>query len=469
MDCSFSTPSPLLDESDEPQAPLRSPSRLDFCMEGLEEGYDTPMDGMDWSCTSFRDDWPYTLTEEDAFAVDIAPLDRSRLLVVEGGNDDPPQAMDSHTHENTDPPSHTFFESSDDPIDEVVVELQAPIPVRPLSIQIQVGVQESVPPSRTAPQRLNYPHHGFSRSALLQQKALWNLRHEEWTERQSRMELGEAQEEESGTNDAYTGLATARPSGVQSAAYMRTPSSGLERNLADHPPRKEKQDVHASIYPRVGDISALRDPYSVNIDRCFFRFPLWTIQKMLYVFDMQQRSASLVPSASAHDAAHIQASMSSSTLSSYSSSTSGDDEESDSTLVADGSPVSKSHHPLEPLKSASSPHSPPSWNHFCGWEFSWYARWELLLDLFQRGHTKCDAYIPTRLGVPLESEAAPPPPPERIFRFTVGEVGGDNDDEDYEDYGTPIADSGFNVDFDEECERAMAFYSRELKCSGVGL
>ncbi|KAI9567480.1 hypothetical protein HD554DRAFT_1991221, partial [Boletus coccyginus] len=255
-------------------------------------------------------------------------------------------------------------------------ELQAPIPVRPLSVQIQADVQESVPPSRTATQRLNYPHHGFSRSALLQQKTLWNLRHDEWTEWQSRMKLGEAQKE-SGTNDAYTGLATASPCGP---AYMRTPPSGLERDLVDHPHRKEEQDVHTSIYPRVGDISALRDPHSVYIDRCFFRFPLWTIQKMLYVSDMQQRLTSLAPSASAHNAAHIQASMSSSTLSSYSSSSLGDDEESDSTLVADGSPVS----PLEPLKSASSPLSPPSWNHFCGWEFSWYARWELLFDLFQR-------------------------------------------------------------------------------------
>jgi len=467
MDYSFSTPSPLLGESDEPQAPLRSPSRLDFCTEGLGEGDDSPTHGMDWSCISFRDGCPYILAEEDAPTVDITTLDWPRLLVVEDGHGDPPQATDSHTHENSDTPSDTFFAPSDDPMDEVVVELQAPIPVRPPSVQIQVGAQESMPQSRTTPQRLNYPHHGFSRSALLQQKTLWNSRHEEWTEWLSRMKQGE--KEESRTNDAYTGLATARPCGVQSPAYMRTPPSGLERDLADHPPRKDEQDVHASIYPRVGDISALRDPYPVSIDRCFFRFPLWTLQKMLYVFDMQQRSASLAPSASAYNATHIQASMSSSTLSSYSSSTSGDDEESDSTLVADDSPVSKSHRPLEPLESTSSPHGPPSRNHFCGWEFSWYARWELLIDLFQRGLTECDDFIPMRLGVPLESKAAPPSPPERIFRFTVGEDGDDNDDEDYEDYGTLVASSSFNVDFDEECERAMAFYSRELKCSEAGL
>ena len=469
MDCSFSTPSLLLDESDEPEAPLRSPSRLDFCMEDLEEGDDPPTFGMDWACASFRDDCLCAIIEEEAFADDIAPLDSSRLLITEGGKDDPPQPADSHADETTDT-ELTFFAPSDDPMDQVIIKPQAPIPVRPPSAQIQLDAQESMQPSRNAVQRLNYPHHGFSRSALHQQKILWNSRHEEWAEWQSRMEQGEAPTHESETSDAYTGLATAGPRLVQSPPpYMRTPPSGLERDLADHPPSKHQQDIHASIYPRVGDITALRDPYSVNIDRCFFKLPLWTLHKMLYVFDMEQRSASPAASTSAGDAAHVQASMSWSTLSSYSSSGSGDDEESDSTLVADDSPVSKSQRPLERVKSASSPHSSPSRNRFREWGLSWYARWEVLIGLFQRDHTKREAFdIPLKLEVPPESKATPPSPPGRIFRFTVGEDEDENDDED-EDYGTLVADSGFSVDFDEECERAMAFYRRELKFSEVAL
>lgn len=424
-------------------------------MEDLEDGDDSPTHGMDWASTSFRDECLYAIIEEEPSAVDIAPL--PRLLIVE---DDPPQATDSHTHD-------TFFAPSDDPMDQVVIEPRAPIPVRPPSVHFQVDVQESMPPSRNATQRLNYPHHGFSRSALLQQKTLWNSRHEEWAEWQSRMEQGEAPTQESETNNAYTGLATAGPRGAQSLPpCMRTPPSGLERELADHPPKKYEYDVHASIYPRVGDISALRDPYCVNIDRCFFKLPLWTLHKTLYVFDMQKRSA---PSLSAYNPAPVQTSTSSSTLSSYSS-TSGDDEESDSTLVADDSPIPKSRLPLEPLNSASSLHSQPSWNCFCGWEFSWYARWEVLIGLFQRDRTKRDALdIPIKLEVPLESKATPPSPPRRIFRFTIGDDEDGKDDDEDDDYGMLVADSGFSVDFDEECERAMAFYSRELKFSEVAL
>ncbi|KAG8216798.1 hypothetical protein J3R82DRAFT_7046 [Butyriboletus roseoflavus] len=473
MDCSS------LDESDEPQTPLRSPSRLDFCIEDLgdggsllEAGDDSETHGMDWACTPFHDNGPHTFIEEEALVVDIAPPDHPRLLITEGGEDDPPQAMDldSHPHANADT-LRTSPMPRKYPMDQVVVEPQSPLPVRPLLVHFQLNIPEVMPPSRTAPQRLNYPHHGFSRSALLQQKTLWNSRHEEWAEWSSRMEQGNVRSRESETNDAYTGLATTRQHVIESPPpYMRTPRSGLERDLADHPPRKHDQDAHASIFPRVGDISALRDPYSVNIDRCFFKFPLWTLRKMLYMFDMHQGSTSLVPSASVHDTPHVEASMSSSTLSSYTSSASGDDEGSDSTLVADDSPIPQSQLPLEPLRCASSPHSPSPWNHFCGWELSWYARWELLIGLFQRDHIKCDTLeMSMELVVPVESKATPPSPPEPIFRFTVGEDGDDNDDDEDEDYGRVVSDSTFGVDFDEECERAMASCSRVSRCSEMVL
>lgn len=466
MDCSFSAPSPPLDESDEPLTPLRSPSRLDFCMEDLEND-DSPTHEMEWSCTPFCD-CPYTFVEQDPFAIDVAPPAPPRIPTVDRAEDDPPQATDSHAHENTDT-TLTFF-APPDPMDEVIIEPQAPIPVRLPSSQTEADFQESIPPPRIAPQRLNYPHHGFSRSALLQQKTLWNSRHDEWAEWQSRMEHGEVQKQESETNSAYTGLATSHPRVIGSPPpYMRTPPSGLERDLTHHPPKKHEQNAHASIYPRVGDVSALRDPYLVNIDRSFFRLPLWTLHKTLYMFDMQQRSALLAPPASAYSAAHVQASLSSSTLSSYSSSTSGDDEESDSTLVADDSPVPKSQLPLEPFQSASSQHSPLSWGTFCGWELSWYAKWELLIGLFQHDRTKYDAFdITVKSTAPPASTAAPSSPPRRIFHFTVGKDEDDIEDDD-EDYGTLVADSSFSVDFDEECQRAMAFYSRELKCLEVTL
>ncbi|KAH0826536.1 hypothetical protein J3R83DRAFT_4889 [Lanmaoa asiatica] len=155
--------------------------------------------------------------------------------------------------------------------------------------------------------------------------------------------------------------------------------------------------------------------------------------------------------------------MSSSTLSSYTSSTSGDDEESDSTLVADDSPIQKSQLPLDPLPCASSPHSPPSWNCFRAWELSWYARWELLIGLFQRDHAKRDT-PDMSVKSASESKATPSSPPARIFRFTIGDDEDNADGDGDGDYGTIVPDSNFSADFDEECERALAFYSRELKC-----
>jgi hypothetical protein len=42
----------------------------------------------------------------------------------------------------------------------------------------------------------------------------------------------------------------------------------------------------ATIHPRRGDITALRDPYSFHIDRCFAGLANWTFGKMLWVLDM---------------------------------------------------------------------------------------------------------------------------------------------------------------------------------------
>ena len=455
MDASLSS---FFDDPDEPQTPNRSPSRLDFCMEDLD---DSPTHGLDWSCTPFRDSCPYTFIDEGAFAVDIAPLDRAHLLIV-----DPQQATDSCTHENANMP-HKPPVQLEHLMDSVVIEPQAPIPVRPPSVQLQVDAQESTPPPpRNATQRLNYPHHGFSRSALLQQKTLWNSRHEEWAEWQSRIEQDAGHKQESVGNDAYTGLDTIQSDVAENPPpYMRTPPSGLERDLADHLPRKH-EDVHSSIYPRVGDISALRDPYSVNIDRCFFRYPLWTLHKTLYVFNMHQRSTMLAPPALVHDTAQVQSSISSSTLSSYTSSTSAD-EESDCTLVAEDSPVADSRlHQMESSRDTSSPCTHPSWTRLCRWELSWYARWELLIGLFQRDRIKCDhSDTPAKLTSPLGPKTAAPLPPAPAFRIPVE----DGDDDDDEDYGTLISNSSLSVDFEEECERAIAFYNRESKCSGMTL
>lgn len=446
LDCFFADP-------DEPDTPNRSPSRLDFC---VEDSGNSPTHKIDWA---FRDDGSYTIIDEDAFSVDIAPLELPRLLMA-----DPPQVVESHTHKN----AETSLKSPvppENPTRRTIIEPQAPRPLRPPSAQLQNDGQECTQLPRCTAQRLNYPHHGFSRSALLQQKMFWNSRHGEWVEWQSRVEQSDLQ---SKGGVAYTGIASVQPS---PPPYTRTPPSGLERDFAEHPCRDHEQDIHSSIYPRVGDISALRDPYSMNIDRCFFRYPLWTLHKTLYVFYMNQRSTPPAPPpTSVYNTPQIQSSMSWSTLSSYTSSTT-DDEESDSTLVADDSPVHNVQRRSEPVKHASLSRGTSSRCRLRVWELSWYARWELLIGLLKRD--RCNSFDTSIILEPSpESKAASSSPPTRLFRFTLAGDDSDDDDDDDdedEDYGTLLSHTRFSAEFDEECERALAFYCRESNCSETSL
>jgi len=41
-----------------------------------------------------------------------------------------------------------------------------------------------------------------------------------------------------------------------------------------------------TVHPRRGDISALRDPYCTQIDRCFVDSPTWTIDKAIWIHDL---------------------------------------------------------------------------------------------------------------------------------------------------------------------------------------
>ncbi|KAH9485588.1 hypothetical protein JR316_0002498 [Psilocybe cubensis] len=118
-------------------------------------------------------------------------------------------------------------------------------------------------------QRHNYRQHGYSRLALQQIKWFWSTREEDW---------------EGYTmyhHDAlpYEGVP---PKGNQSLPTSR-PST---------PPRLLQTDVFSedlpslTIHPRRGDISALRDPYCVHIDRCFANVPTWTIGKTIWMHEM---------------------------------------------------------------------------------------------------------------------------------------------------------------------------------------
>jgi hypothetical protein len=116
---------------------------------------------------------------------------------------------------------------------------------------------------RYTPPRHLYHQHGYSRHALLHLKWFWASREDDWMDPEDRLR----------DSKAYGGLSVLGlgPSPVRG---QPVPSS-LPGQL---PP--------LSIHPRRGDLSALRDPYCMHIDRYFVGLPLWTMAKTLWMFDV---------------------------------------------------------------------------------------------------------------------------------------------------------------------------------------
>lgn len=73
-------------------------------------------------------------------------------------------------------------------------------------------------------------------------------------------------------------LATAGPS----IPRRRTPLHPVHQSQHELPPM--------TIHPRRGDLSSLRDPYCIKVDRSFAVLPTWTIRKTLWMYDVHLAS-----------------------------------------------------------------------------------------------------------------------------------------------------------------------------------
>ncbi|KAG1729278.1 hypothetical protein EDB19DRAFT_1744125 [Suillus lakei] len=457
--------------SEEPNiliSPPRSPSRLDFFHEeGGAVGYfesdadaELPISKVNWVRGLFRSDPALAKFTED----DNEPLIGLQTLHT---ND---HSTDSQTDFEDEPPGVLF----QPPLRTVTIEPFAPEPVRHATLPQEPKVQIPNLVSRIHTQRLNYPHRGFSRSALLHQKSFWTTRHDEWLEWQAK-EAKRRVDHGLCTRDPgspYTGITLADTQEASGPPLqIRIPPSGLERDFEGYASRDFAQDLNAPIYPRVGDISALRDPYSANVDRCFFRFPLWTIHKTLYVFDMHQRAVPI--------SKQMPGSVSSGSLQSSTGSTTCGDE--DVTLVADDTIFDKKaldngsyQECLPPETPKGSP--PCTWGAIRAWELSWYARWELLIGLVQRDQAlrQTPPLSPSTIPFgPVDDEVSRPKEllkpfetPTPIFHFAGEDGEGDSGDEE-DDYGTLVTNPIYIVDetFKEGYHRAVNFFTkdRELK------
>lgn len=130
------------------------------------------------------------------------------------------------------------------------------------------------PATRPSPshQRHSYRQHGYSRLALEHLKWFWSIR-----ERES----GEASNDRSSNTDLRSiNVYSVSPDGP----HVQPVNSPF--NITRVPTPYAHRTVPTTIHPRRGDISALRDPYSFEIDRCFAGLANWTFGKILWMLDV---------------------------------------------------------------------------------------------------------------------------------------------------------------------------------------
>ena len=118
--------------------------------------------------------------------------------------------------------------------------------------------------------RHKYHEHGYSRTALQNVKWFWSMREGTW--------------DSASTNaKAYGGIVEASPQAAGPQPTMTTSNITPVRTLAPEPDSDSNVEC---VYPRQGDIAALRDPYCADIDRCFANLPVWTMNKTLWMHDV---------------------------------------------------------------------------------------------------------------------------------------------------------------------------------------
>ncbi|TFK26110.1 hypothetical protein FA15DRAFT_755291 [Coprinopsis marcescibilis] len=144
----------------------------------------------------------------------------------------------------------------------------------PLALDRDTPASPRTRPTRhTASYQRNQPHHhGYSRQALLHAKSFWSSKEEAWNAASAKPE-----------QDALT-LSNSSPS--SSTTLSKTTTSPYNIRTMG-PMEEEPEDSQPlTIYPRRGDIAALRDKYCVEADQCFANVPIWTLAKVLWVHDL---------------------------------------------------------------------------------------------------------------------------------------------------------------------------------------
>jgi hypothetical protein len=296
------------------------------------------------------------------------------------------------------------------------------------------SLMSPVPAGRPFPKhpRHSYREHGYSRTALQHVKWFWSIREDSWQGSNTRSLDVNAYE---GISEDHAPVASPVP---------QPPPTVVQVYSCPQPVNT------MSVYPRRGDISALRDPYCAHIDRCFAGLPIWTINKTLWMHDMHmaagmRRQQGVSEDDDSSDGEHELETSLSASFSEDSDATLVESENeadppntlfelskaivvrskvnvnfeelqagrvgpSSISLFANQSPSKRSNGPLVLNKASWSrsmstvakgqrprnldPIKPP-------WPTNWYRRWELLVDLSRRGNHHRE-YLPEVHGSPVD-------------------------------------------------------------------
>ncbi|KAH9962298.1 hypothetical protein BGW80DRAFT_1255661 [Lactifluus volemus] len=327
----------------------------------------------------------------------------------------------------------------------------SPIPMAPLPILVpdafpdqdcpSLAISTDLPMHPHPPLRPLYPHHGLSRSALQHQKWLWNTRYDEWMQWQAEVESAEAE------MGAYGGISNTPAIEPPPLRRYRASSPVPPELEPGYAPVGTKVQINEKIFPRTGDITALHDPQVARQDQTFCNYPLWTIQKVLFVCNMDTAARRKYPHGRDSDHGND-----GKAAGAPRSAKPGAHEE-DHGSVSHGLGTSES--PIPILTKLS-------------WEQSWHTRWEVLTELVRlterallaRGPTAISATVRTPIGLPVVArrltdvtEDSDTHIPTRFFFADPEELEGngggiesyDDDEEEEDDYGEIILNPRFGL------------------------
>ena len=240
--------------------------------------------------------------------------------------------------------------------------------------------------------RHNYIHRGYSLAAIHAQRELWRKRKFEWDEYEQLLwQYGMRLEE------AYGGIVESSEGEVQGSQplppfkldELRGAQHLSETTITSGNEEPLSSSSNPAVFPRLGDLSSIRDPFLISVDTWFGDFPLWTLSKLIWIYDVNYRSDkgenSSIPRALVCDSGESTPTSDVSTESSITTISTSSDE----TLVPEDarqqpdSPIVN----LELSKEQHKEHSDsPSCETICapedkrgrGWETNWFLRWETL-------------------------------------------------------------------------------------------